>query len=183
MPTWPQCIYGPIYTEAGLSIPRRAYPSRGGPIHPEAGLPIPRRAYPSRGGPVCSQAGLSVPRRAYSSRGGPIHFEAGLSVPKRACLSRGGPNRPPEQVPVSAYVGSSKNLKDLKAGLYPACPDAGLRGGWKGELCGYLGSKGMYGRKVMRTPLGDSLETRMYIHSGVVDWRPEASWEGRAPPS
>ena len=35
--------------------------------------------------------------------------------------------------------------------------------------CGYLGSKGMQGRKIMRTQLGDSLKTRMYIHLGAVD--------------
>ena len=35
--------------------------------------------------------------------------------------------------------------------------------------CGYLGSKGIYGRKVMRTPLGDSLNPRKYqkAHCGV----------------
>ena len=35
----------PVCPEAGLSVPRRAYPSRGGPIRPEAGLSVPRRAY------------------------------------------------------------------------------------------------------------------------------------------
>ena len=35
---------GPIYPEAGPSIPNRAYLSRGGSIHPEVGLSLPRRA-------------------------------------------------------------------------------------------------------------------------------------------
>jgi hypothetical protein len=69
--------------EAGLSVPRRARPSRGGPVHPEAGLSVPRRAYPSRGGSIRPEAGLSVPRRAYPSRGGPICPEAGPSIPRR----------------------------------------------------------------------------------------------------
>jgi len=55
-----------LYPEAGLSIPRRAYLSRGGPIYPEAGLFIPRRAYLSRGGHIYPEAGQSIPRRAYA---------------------------------------------------------------------------------------------------------------------
>ena len=33
-----------------LELPRRVYLFRGGPIRPEAGLSVSRRAYPSRGG-------------------------------------------------------------------------------------------------------------------------------------
>ena len=62
---------------AGVSVLRRAFLSRGGPICPEAGLSVPRRVY--------------VPWRAYLSRGGPFCPEAGLSAPRRACLSLGGP--------------------------------------------------------------------------------------------
>ena len=36
---------GPIHSEAGLSVPKRACQSRGGPASPEAGLSVPRRAY------------------------------------------------------------------------------------------------------------------------------------------
>ena len=61
--------------------------SRGGPIYPEAGLSIPRRTYLSRGGPFYPEADLSIPRRAYISRGGSIYPEAGLSIPRRAYLS------------------------------------------------------------------------------------------------
>ncbi|KAJ1480563.1 hypothetical protein T484DRAFT_1956258 [Baffinella frigidus] len=56
---------------------RRAYLSRDGPIYPEAGLSVPRRAYLSRGGPIYPEAGLSRdvadsvhPRAAGSARGG-----------------------------------------------------------------------------------------------------------------
>ena len=38
----------------------QAYLSQGGPVFPEAGLSIPR-------GPIYPGAALSVPRRAYSS--------------------------------------------------------------------------------------------------------------------
>ncbi|KAJ1489629.1 hypothetical protein T484DRAFT_3648188 [Baffinella frigidus] len=54
-----------LLPEAGLSILRRAYPSRGGSIHPKAGLSVLRRAYPSRGGHIRPEAGLSAPTRAY----------------------------------------------------------------------------------------------------------------------
>ena len=72
--------------EAGLSVPRRAYLSRGGRVRPEAGFSFPRRACPSRGGLIRPEAGLSVPRRACLSRGGPSQDspEAGLSIPRRA---------------------------------------------------------------------------------------------------
>ena len=49
--------------EAGPSVPKRGYPSRGGPIRPEARLSVQRRAYPSRGGAMSfggrSPAGLA----------------------------------------------------------------------------------------------------------------------------
>ena len=38
--------------------------SRGGPACPQAGLSIPKRVYPSQGGPIDPEAGLSIPRRA-----------------------------------------------------------------------------------------------------------------------
>jgi len=94
---------------------RRAYPSQGGPNRFETGLSVPRRANVSRGGPIRPEVGLSVPRRAYQFRGGPLCPEAGLFSPE-AGLSRCGSERKhgcsAEQVPVSAYGGSSKNLKD-----------------------------------------------------------------------
>ena len=83
---------GPIYPEAGLSIPRRACSYPGGPI---PGLSLKR--------PIClkaclpqalSEAGLFVRRRACLSRCGPIHLKAGLSVRERLCLYRGGPIYP-----------------------------------------------------------------------------------------
>ena len=92
MQTCPSCT-GPISPEAGLSISRRAYPSRGGLFHPgggfihsKTGQSIPRRAYPSR-------------RRTYPFRGGPIHFEAGQSISRRTNKSRGRPIFPDAGLP------------------------------------------------------------------------------------
>ena len=62
---------GPIFSEAGISILRRAYPFQGGPIHPEAGLFIPRRDYSSRDGLVHPEVGLSILRWRIPSSGGP----------------------------------------------------------------------------------------------------------------
>ena len=53
-----------------MSIPRRAYQSRGGSFHHAADISIPRQAYPFRGRCIHSKAGLSISRRAYPSRGG-----------------------------------------------------------------------------------------------------------------
>ena len=94
---------GPIYPEAGLSIPRRDYLSRGGPIYPEAGLSIPRRAYLSRGRPIKQAGGrkgvirkvVSDPRSENACRYRPLSSEYGTYKTVKArfwpCLP--GPNR------------------------------------------------------------------------------------------
>ena len=69
------------------------YLFQSGPIHFKAGPSVLRWASDSRGEPACPEAGPSVLRQALDSQ---------LST---------------EQFPASAYVGSSKNLKDLKASL------------------------------------------------------------------
>ena len=63
-------------THAEAGLPRRAY--RGGPNHPEAGLSILRRAYPSRGGPIYPEAGLlhaNLGSRLAGDRGRTIAFD------------------------------------------------------------------------------------------------------------
>jgi hypothetical protein len=47
---------------------------------PEAGSSILRRAYLSRGGPIFLEAGLSVLRQAYLSRGGALSPENALGL-------------------------------------------------------------------------------------------------------
>ena len=115
---------GPFNSEAGLSVPKRAYLSRGGPA---TGLSIPRRAYISRGGPICPEAGnpnagLSIPRRACPSRGVPIYPEAGLSASRWAYLSRSRPIYPEAGLKRWLSLGADQAAASIQGYLAPKKP-------------------------------------------------------------
>ena len=76
-------------TRAGCGVGGVSSASPSVQHYPEAGLSILRRAYLSRGGPICPEAGLSVPRRVYLSQGGPM--ARGGSLRPEAGLSHGTP--------------------------------------------------------------------------------------------
>jgi len=90
---WPSPAAATSKSQLLLSFTRRTYLSRGGPVHSEAG---PAPSFPNLGGSQIAAA-------AFQNGGGGLMLET----------TQGHPAGP---IPVPAYCGSSKNLKDIQAG-------------------------------------------------------------------
>ena len=146
----------------------------GAQFCPEAGLSVLRRAYLSRGGPIRLEAGLSIPRRAFSFRRGPVYLEAGFLFFLDFLQRRGGEFSAAVDVFHSVRVCPEAGLSVLRRAL-PKLAHLELQFNAHAQSSGNGLSQGGPFRRCLSLSLS---HTRTHTHSLSGAFSPAEEWSG-----